>query len=145
MVKLSLKQKRFCDEYIITGNATQSALTAGYSKKTACGTGCENLTKPAIREYIDIRLKQLDDNKIAKADEVMKLLTAMARGEITEEILIGVGGGEQIKARVSVAAKERIKAAELLGKRYALWTERIDINGEIGLVKIVDDIANDDN
>ena len=83
-MKLTEKQKRFCDEYLIDLNATQAAIRAGYSKKTAYSIGIENLKKPVIQNYIDKRLKQLEDERIAKADEVLKYLTKSMRQEITE-------------------------------------------------------------
>ena len=58
------KQRKFCDEYIKTGNATQSAINAGYSQKTAKSIGAENLTKPDLKKYIDSKLKDISNNAI---------------------------------------------------------------------------------
>lgn len=127
-MKLTLKQQRFADEYIISGNATKAAIKAGYSEKTATAIGNENLTKPYIKSYIDERLKELDDKQIAKQEEVLKYLTSVMRGEQTEEVLYGMGEGMQGKTRIDVGAKDRLKAAELLGKRYGTWTEKVDAN-----------------
>lgn len=69
--KLTLKQKRFADEYIISANATAAAIKAGYSKKTARSIGQENLTKPDIKAYIDERLEKLESEKIATQEEVL--------------------------------------------------------------------------
>ncbi|MFR2182040.1 MAG: terminase small subunit, partial [Hominilimicola sp.] len=66
------KQKLFCEEYLIDLNATQAALRAGYSEKTAYSIGNENLKKPEIQEYIQKRLKEKEDALIAKQDEVLK-------------------------------------------------------------------------
>ena len=77
------KQKRFCDEYLIDCNAKQAAIRAGYSPNSAKQIGQENLTKPDLREYIDEQLKKLHDAKIADADEVIKYLTSVMRGEST--------------------------------------------------------------
>jgi phage terminase small subunit len=74
-VKLTEKQRRFADEYIISGNATQAAISAGYSKRTAKSVGSENLTKPDIRQYIDERLEQLQSEKIANQEEVLEYLS----------------------------------------------------------------------
>ena len=150
MAKLSVKQKRFADYYIETGNATEAAIRAGYSKKTARFIGNENLTKPHIKAYIDERLKEMDEKRIAKAKEVMEYLTRVMRGEETEEVVVMEGVGEGISRPVTVkkqvSAKERIKAAELIGKRYAMWTEKQQIGGNIGVVQIIDDIpASDDD
>jgi len=131
-VKLTEKQKRFCDYYIETGNATEAAIRAGYSAKTARFIGAENLTKPNIKNYIDNKLKEMEDKRIAKADEVLKHLTAAMRGEIEEEVVVVEGIGDyESRARVikkQLSAKERIKAAELLGKRYALFTDKLDVD-----------------
>lgn len=126
MAGLTLKQQRFADEYIISGNATQAAMLAGYSKKTARSIGQENLTKPDIKKYIDERLEELESSKIAKQEEVLRYLTSLMRGEETEQTLRGLGEGEQIIDDIEVSAKDRIKAAELLGKRYGMWTEKIE-------------------
>ncbi len=83
-MKLTEKQKRFCDEYIISGNAAGAAKKAGYSAKTARMIALENLKKPHIREYIDSRLKALEDQKIADQKEILELLTAHARRQTTE-------------------------------------------------------------
>ena len=126
MAGLTLKQQRFADEYIISGNATQAAMLAGYSKKTARSIGQENLTKPDIKKYIDERLEELESSKIAKQEEILKYLTSLMRGEETEQTLRGLGEGEQMIDDIEVSAKDRIKAAELLGKRYGIWTDKIE-------------------
>lgn len=142
--KLTEKQKRFIDYYIETGNATEAARRAGYSEKTAKQIGSENLTK--LDFFIKEGLKELEDKRIAKVEEVLKHLTAAMRGEIEEEVVVveGIGEGAS-RAKIvkkQISAKERIKAAELLGKRYALFTEKVDIEGNMGVV-IVDDIEED--
>lgn len=128
MEKLSIKQKRFADEYIISGNATQSAIIAGYSKKYAATNTDKLLKNTNIKNYIDERLKELEDKAIAKQEEVLKYLTSVMRGEHEEEVLYGVGEGVQSTRHVEVGAKDRIKAAELLGKRYGTWTDKVDAN-----------------
>jgi len=137
------KQKRFCDEYLIDCNATQAAIRAGYSPKTAKQIGQENLTKPDLREYIDEQLKKLHDAKIADADEVIKYLTSVMRGESTAEVVVieGEGEGCSTARRMSKAPdeKERLKAAELLGKRFGLFTDKINVDGGTKVV-IVDDL-----
>ena len=129
-MKLTDKQKRFCDEYLIDLNATQAAIRAGYSKKTAFIIANENLKKPYIRGYIDERLKQLEDKRIAKADEVLKYLTSVMRNEVKEEVVVveskGDGCSSARTIKKDMSAKDRNKAAELLGKRYRLFTDRIE-------------------
>lgn len=130
-LKLTVKQKKFSDEYIISGNATDAALKAGYAPKSAYQMGAENLKKPQIKKYIKSRMQELEDKAIAKQDEVLKYLSAVMRGEEKEEILKSAGDYKQEIIEIDVSAKDRIKAAELLGKRYGSWTERQDISLDI--------------
>lgn len=120
---MTQKQKKFADEYIISGNATESARKAGYSESTAGAIGHENLTKPKIREYIDKRLEEHEDEQIAKQDEILKFLTSVMRGELREEQL---SSGTGYAVEMSTSIKDRIKASELLGKRHAMWTDRVE-------------------
>jgi len=117
MAKLREKQKRFADYYIETGNATESALKAGYSKKTARSIGQENLTKPDIKAYIDERLKEIADKRIMGATEALELLTSIGRGEMTEELYIPTETGiERIEKKPDI--KDRQKAIDSILKRY---------------------------
>lgn len=100
----------------------RAARRAEYSKKTARAIGQENLTKPDIRAYIDERIAEKDAERIAKQDEILAYLTSVMRGEHKEEVLRGIGEGAQEIDNMDVAASQRIRAAELLGKRYAMWT-----------------------
>lgn len=127
MDKMTEKQKAFCDYYIETGNATEAAIKAGYSKKTAKVIGSENLTKPYIKQYIDERLAKIEDARIAKGEEVLQYLTKVMRGE------------EKDQFGLDASLQDRTKAAELLGKRYRLFTEKVELEGSIP-VQIVDDI-----
>lgn len=128
MSKLTLKQKRFADEYIISANATAAAIKAGYSKKTARSIGQENLTKPDIKAYIGERLEKLESEKIATQEEVLQYLTSIMRGDQQEKTLISVGEFGQKIVDIDVGAKDRIKAAELLGKRYRLFTDKVEMD-----------------
>ena len=134
MEKLTLKQQHFADEYIISGNATQSAIKAGYSKKYAATNTDKLLKNTNIKNYIDERLKELEDKAIAKQEEVLQYLTSVMRGEHEEEVLYGVGEGVQSTRHVEVGAKDRIKAAELLGKRYGTWTDKVDTNINLPII-----------
>ena len=136
MSKLTPKQKRFADEFIISGNIYQSMVKAGYSENYAKSDGCKILDNPRVKAYIDDRMADFEREAIASQEEVLSYLTSVMRGEQTEQVM--VSGGEVID--VAVGAKDRIKAAELLGKRYGAWTERVDLVGSVG-VTIVDDIA----
>ncbi len=108
------KQKKFCDEYIKSGNAKQSAIKAGYSPKTAYSIGNENLNKPELKAYIEKRLKRLESEKIAGAREVLEYLSSVMRGEQTESVATAKG----VFPDVPVSAKDRINAAKELLKRY---------------------------
>ena len=141
-MKLTPKQKAFADYYIETTNATQSAIKAGYSKKTARAIGQENLTKPAIKSYIDERMAEKESKRIASQDEVLAFLTQVLRGEVEEEIALGEGMGSQRLVMKEIGGKDRIKAAELLGKRYSLWTEKQQV--EMITPIFVDDVDLDD-
>jgi len=147
--KLTLKQKRFADEYIISGNATQSAIKAGYSKKTAGVIAVENLEKPNIKAYIDKRLKELDDKAIAKQEEVLQYLTAVMRGQSKSAVVVIEGEGDGFSSARLINKtpdeKDRIKAAELLGKRYGAFTEKVDISGDMSLSIEVDYGTEDTN
>lgn len=141
-MKLTLKQQRFADEYIISGNATEAAIKAGYSKKTAYSIGLENLKKPEIKKLIDEKLKELSDKKIADQQEVLAYLTSVLRGETQSEIVVVEGQGEGVsKAKPIQKApdeKERLKAAELLGKRMGLFKERIELSTDEPSKKLSD-------
>lgn len=136
-MKLTAKQKIFCDEYIISLNATQAAIKAGYSKKTARKIAAENLTKPVIQSYISERMKQKESSLIATQDEVLQYLTSVLRGEskTTDTVLVGIGDGCQKVQEVEKkpSEKDRLKAAELLGKRYGLYTDKISADVDMSL------------
>ncbi|MEH6941514.1 terminase small subunit [Bacillus sp. JJ722] len=144
-MKLTEKQKRFADYYIETGNATESARKAGYKKPHVQGS--QNLEKLSVRTYIDERLKQMDSERIATAEEVMKYLTGVMRGETQSEVVVVENIGDFMsEARTMNKApdeKERLKAAELIGKRYGIWTDKQNIEVQ-GAVTFLDDIGDDD-
>lgn len=144
--KLTAKQQRFCDEYLIDLNATQAAIRAGYSEKTARNIANENLTKPDIREYIDKRMKEKEAALIADQDEVMRYLTAVMRRELNEAVVVTLQTKtekwvtdestgklkkqtitEDKPAVVDIPARlsDANKAAELLGKAYGIYTDKI--------------------
>lgn len=138
MKKLTIKQKKFADEYIKTGNAYQSALNAGYSESYSKGNVIKLLENVSVKAYIDERLKKLEEEAIADQAEVLKYLTRILRDEEREEILVNVGNFEQEIQSMKVSTKDKIKAAELLGKRYGSWTEKQEV--DINLPTFIDDI-----
>lgn len=151
--KLTPKQRAFADYYIETGNATEAAIKGGYSKKTARVIGQENLTKPAIKTYIDEKMEKLADKRIAKAEEILEYLTRVIRGEETEQVVVTENIGDFMsEARVinkELSAKDKIKAAELLGKRYRLFVDKVeqkvDVNSTTKLDSILQQLEEDDN
>lgn len=134
-MKLTIKQKRFADEYIISGNATESYLKAyaKQSKASAEANARKLLGNNSVKQYINERIKELDDKAIAKQEEVLKYLTSVMRGELEEEVLYGVGDGVQSTRHIEVGAKDRLKAAELLGKRYRLFTDKVELDADVDM------------
>jgi phage terminase small subunit len=135
-VKLTEKQKRFADYYIETGNITEAARKAGYKQPHVQGS--QTLAILRVRAYIDEQLKILDNKRIMQAEEVMQLLTSIARNEEQEEVVVFGDKGPELTQK-GMSAKDRLKALELIGKRYTLWTDKQQIEGNLG-VQIVDDI-----
>ncbi len=125
---MSEKQKAFCDHYITTLNATEAAKLAGYSEKSARAMGSENLTKPYIKEYIDLRLAELEESRVADATEVLQYLTRVMRGE------------EKDQFDMDASLQDRTRAAELLGKRYRLFIDKQEIDAKVEPITIVNDI-----
>ncbi len=139
--------KIFADEYIISLNATQSYMKAypNATEDTARTNGCKLLANANIKKYIDKRLASKEDERIMKQDEILRLLTSIARGEQTEQTLKGEGNGYQILVDKDVSAKDRLKALELLGKRYGTFAEKIDVNVSKSekLADIMEQLKND--
>lgn len=144
MIRLTAKQKRFCDEYLIDCNATQAAIRAGYSRKTAGAIGYENLEKPQIKEYIDEQLKKIENDNIADTKEVMEYLTSVMRGKSKSSVLSMCGDGFQEVIEKPPDEKEKMKAAELIGKRFGMFKDNVDLNADVG-VTILDDIPENDD
>lgn len=152
--KLTRKQQLFCDEFLIDLNATQAAIRAGYKEKYAHTNAPKLLQNTTIKEYIEKRMAEKEDQLIAKQDEVLKYLTAVMRRELMEHVVITVSEEHsyyapdedgkmrkhtdktekpevvQIPARLS----DSNKGAELLGKRYRLFTDSVDLNGAMPIV-----------
>lgn len=145
-MSLSEQQKRFADYYIETGNATQSYLKAGYKAKgkSAEVNASRLLGNAKVKEYVDGLISKKDSERIAKQDEVLEFLTDVMRGKVKEEFPLGLGMGEQELVKKELDGKDRIKAAELLGKRYAMWTDKQQIDGAVG-VQIIDDLGDGDD
>jgi phage terminase small subunit len=137
------KQKRFCDEYLIDCNATQAAIRAGYSEKTAYSIGQRLLKDVEVSTYIEERLLQMQNKSIADATEVMQYLTSVLRGESKSSVLSLCGDGCQEVIEKNPDEKEKLKAAELLAKRYGLLTDKFNVEGTIPVVISGDDELED--
>lgn len=135
--KLTPKQRAFADYYIETGNATEAARRAGYKGKNINRIASENLSKLDIKQYIEERLSKIEDARIAKGEEVLQYLTRVMRGE------------EKDQFGLDASLQDRTKAAELLGKRYRLFVDKveqkIDVNTTTKLDSILEQLEEDDN
>lgn len=134
---LTEKQKRFCDEYLVDLNATQAAIRAGYSPKGMNKRVTRMMANEGIQSYIKARMAEKEAELIADQDEVLKYLTSVLRGESrsAEIVVEGTGDGcsEARTIEKNPSEKDRLKAAELLGKRYGLYTEKIETDVDMEL------------
>lgn len=129
---LNDKQKLFYKEYLIDSNATQAAKRAGYSEKTAYSQGQRLLKHVEGQKYMKELMAEKESKLIADQDEVLKYLTAVLRGESeSEEIVVESTGDFKSEARTMKKApseKDKLKAAELLGKRYSLFKDNMKLD-----------------
>ena len=132
-MKLTVKQQRFIEEYLVDFNATQAAIRAGYNKKSANEIGAQNLVKLSIKTAIDERLAAIRDAKLADAYEVEAYLTGVLRGESQSSTVVIEGKGDGItEARLFTKPpdeRERLKAAEMLAKRHGIIDTKLRIEG----------------
>lgn len=136
MSRLTNMQRKFVDEYIVSGNAKEAAIKAGYAKKSA-GSNSDRLFKtPAVAEYMKQQMDKAGDASVADAHEVLKYLTRVMRGEETETVATAKG----LYGDVPVKASDRNKAAELLGKRLRLFVDKRETDVTVKPVTITDDI-----
>lgn len=130
--KLNERQRRFADEYIISGNIERSALTAGYSKTYARGRSHELLANVGIKEYIDKRLEEIKSKKIMDQTEIMERLSSIGRQEPrdnyykSEKTIDGITVVEENKYTTTPNVEEATRAMEMLGKRYVMWTDKVE-------------------
>ena len=127
-MKLTEKQKAFCDYYIESLNATESYKKAYPNCKkdaTARTNSSKLLTNTNIKKYIDEQLQQMQSNRIADAAEILEYLTKGMRQELEEEVVVMVNKGDFISepkiVKKKISIKDSNKCAELLGKRYSLY------------------------
>lgn len=143
MDKLTIKQEKFCNEYVKTGNATRSYLSAGYkvSEESARVLSSKLLAKVSIQARVQELMQDLHDDTIADQQEILQYLTSVLRGKATE--LYVTQKGETIEKPPSIS--DRTKASELLGKRYGMWVDKVDLSGQVELGEdwytVVDDTS----
>ena len=138
------KQKIFADEYVICLNATRAYKKAYPNVKkdeVARANGSRLLTKANVKAYIDEQLEKLQSERVADQQEVMEYLTAVMRGEKTEPLLVLDGEGKQKVVNAIPPVQARTKAAELLGKRYRLFTDKVELDATVEQVVFEDDIS----
>ena len=134
MSKLNKKQKAFADYYIESLNATESYVKAyECSYNTARTNGARLLANANIKRYIDEIMSAKDESRIASQDEILQILTDIARGVTEEEVVQFSQLGEELRTTRKPTIKDRMKASELLGKRYRMWTDKIeaDVNQQV--------------
>lgn len=133
------KQQIFADEWLKDLNGTRAYKVAypNVKKDRVAATNASRLlTNANVKAYVDEQLEIMHNKRTATAQEVLEYLTAVMRGEHTEQTLIGLGEGAQGKTSIEVGAKDRLKAAELLGKRHALFTDKVDLNTGDIVIKV---------
>ena len=124
------KQKRFCDEYLKDLNATKAAIRAGYSKKYAHTNASKLLQNTTVKEYIGEQLDKMHSESIAQSDEVLRYLTAVMRGESRSQVVIATPMGAE-RVDKPPEEKDRLKAADMLGKYYALYTDKSKVDADL--------------
>jgi phage terminase small subunit len=118
--KLTTKQQKFVDEYIVSGNATQAAIKAGYSKRTARKIGQENLTKPDIKAALNDKMLEIESQKIGNAKEVLEFYFRVLRGEETEEVPMSTADSV-ITVTKTPSIKDKVSVAKEIMKRFPLY------------------------
>ena len=125
------KQKRFCLEYANTGNATQSAISAGYAEKTARSQGQRLLTQPSVQDYLKQLAEEYASAKIATAKEMQEVLTSIIRQELDEEVIVVEGCGDGISEAVTKTKKPSVKdvilAIDKLAKMQGLYNDKMNV------------------
>ena len=139
------KQKRFCDEYLIDCNATRAYKTVYKNVKSdvvAATNGGRLLRNAEVQKYIADRMEEIHNEKTADAQEVIEYLTSVLRGESTAQEIVVEGTGDGCSEARTMekfpSEKEKLKAAELLGKRYALFTDKVETDVDMDLNIMID-------
>lgn len=117
------RQKRFCDEYLLDCNASGAARRSGYSPDSAK----KLMKQPEIQEYLEAQMEAIHNEKIADVREISEYLTSVMRGNCGEQTKTSISDSKETTTYITVSAKERLKAAELMGKRYGLFKEKTEV------------------
>lgn len=140
------KQKRFCDEYLIDCNATRAYKAAYPTVKgdtVASANASRLLGNANIKAYLDEKMQEISSEKVATAEEVIEYLTSVMRGKSKSEVVVIEGSGMGVSEARSIEKtpdeKERLKAAELLGKRYGIFSEKINVEGSLPVMIVGED------
>lgn len=141
--KLTIKQQAFADYYIELGNAYQAAKKAGYSENYAKGNVVKLLENVSVKAYIENRMEEIKTERVADQQEILEFLTSVIRGEVDEPIPILNGDGHQKVVKLKPSVQTRRAAAVDLGKRYAMWTEKQQVENITPV--FVDDVPDDDD
>lgn len=155
MTKLSIKQKRFTDEYIISGNATKSAIEAGYSKKTAESIGSRLLRNVKVSEYISKRTQEVFEERAMSVAEALAISASIARGEIQQgqtKKNVKVYVGDQVEEETvtetvyefTPTIEERQRSLDHILKVNGAYLDRKEID-VTGMVQFIDDIGISDD
>lgn len=132
------KQKLFADEYLIDLNATRAYMTVytNVKKSTVAAANASRLLKNAnVKAYIEKRIEEIHDERSADIYEIVEYLTSVIRGQEKDEVLKMVGEGVQEKTELRTSTKDRLKAAELLGKRFGMFTENVTLDVTLPVFK----------
>ena len=136
------RQRRFAAEYMKDPNATKAAIKAGYSKKYANTNASKLLQNTTVANYIESRLEELKKESIAEQDEILQFLTSVMRGEAKGKQKLGIGQGAEKVIDMGPSVQERVRAAEQLGKRYGMWTDKKEM--ELKVPTFLEDVPDDD-
>lgn len=135
---MNARQKLFVEEYLKDLNATQAAIRAGYSERTAYSQGQRLLKNVEIKNAIKEVRERIQNENIATIKDIEEFLSMSMNGEIDEEVVVTVGTGEgyseAVKVRKKISTRDRLKAADLLGKRYGLYTDKVDMTQALTIV-----------
>ena len=140
------KHQIFADEWLKDMNGTRAYKIAypHIKKDNTAATNAGRLLRNAdVKNYIEEKLEEMASERTATAQEVMEFLTSVMRGEITEPVALLDGDGYQKVVDLRPSVQTRRAAAVDIGKRYALFTDKVDV--DVKSITFVDDVPLDDD